>query len=205
MADIYLYAFVEDAPSQAVLYKIINHVNNERQDKFVLNSLPVITHGFGNLKRTALRFANAAKNDIWSIFVTDLDQYPSPNALCRDWFDLPCCSLLPHTMIFRVAVREIESWIIADKKGIAEFLNVSDSLFPDNPDRINDPKKLLIETIRTKCHRKKYREMLPEHGQSVGIAYNSMLADYIARLWDINRAAAHSPSLRRAIRCMKKR
>ena len=108
-------------------------------------------------------------------------------------------------MIFRVAVREIESWIIADKKGIAEFLNISDSIFPNNPDRLKDPKQLLIEIIRTKCHRKKYREMLPERGQTVGVAYNSMLGEFIAKGWDINRAAAHSPSLRRAIRCLKKR
>ena len=43
-------------------------------------------------------------------------------------------------MIFRIAVREVESWIIADKEGIAEFLNVAVANFTDLPDNISDPK-----------------------------------------------------------------
>ena len=179
MPDIYVFAFVEDAPSQAALNQMIHYVNSGRQEKFCLNSSPVITGGFGNMKKTATRFFNAAQRGIWSIFVTDLDRKSSPLELCRDWFDLPCFAMLPRSMIFRVAVHEIESWLIADKTGIASFLGISDSVFPNAPDDLDDPKKVLLDTIRSKCRKKIYRDMLPKMGQSIGIEYNHMLKKYI--------------------------
>lgn len=201
MAEIYTYAFVEDAPSQAVLDKIVDYVNSGRENHFHLNTPPVITNGAGNLKKTATRFLGAG-NRVCSIFVTDLDKANSPTSLCNDWFNLPCLRQLPDAMIFRVACHEIESWIIADKIGIANFLEVSDANFSDTPDQLDDPKQYLYDVINSKCRKKKYLDMLPRRGQAVGIEYNPMLTDFVKKAWDVEQAMSRSPSLMRAINSM---
>ncbi len=203
MADIYTFAYVEDAPSQAVLSKIIDYVNSGRNNHFHLNTPPVITNGAGNLKKKAVRFFVAER--VCSIFVTDLDNAASPAALCNDWFHLPCLGLLPQAMIFRVACREIESWIIADKTGFADFLEISEANLPDEPDQLNDPKRYLFGLIKSKCRKKKFRDMLPQKGQTVGIEYNPMLTDFIRNIWDIETAMSRSPSLMRAVNSMGSR
>lgn len=107
----------------------------------------MITRGYGNLKNTACRFLRAEKSGIWSIFVTDLDQFETVHSLCNNWFGLSCFRQLPSQMIFRIAVREVESWIIADKEGIAEFLNVAVANFTDLPDNISDPKQFILKLL----------------------------------------------------------
>ena len=61
---------------------------------------------------------------IRSIFLTDLDQKDSVQQIANEWFNIACLALLPEKFIFRIAVHEIESWIIADINGIANFLNI---------------------------------------------------------------------------------
>ena len=57
MADIYVYAYVEDEPTKAVLKKMIEYVNSYSRNRFLFcNGAPVITRGYGNLKNTACRF-----------------------------------------------------------------------------------------------------------------------------------------------------
>ena len=204
MAEIYTFAFVEDAPSQAALSKIVDYVNNGRKNHFHLNTPPVITNGSGNLRKTATRFLGAG-NKVCSIFVTDLDNAFSPTALCNDWFKLPCFGLLPKAMIFRVACHEIESWIIADKVGLANFLEISDVNFSDTPDQLADPKKSLYDVIKSKCRKKKFLDMLPQKGQAVGIEYNPMLTEFIKNTWSIEQAMSRSPSLMRAVNRMTSR
>ena len=135
MADIYVYAYVEDEPTEAVLKKMIEYVNSYSRNRFLFcNGAPVITRGYGNLKNTACRFLRAEKSGIWSIFVTDLDQFETVHSLCNNWFGLSCFRQLPSQMIFRIAVREVESWIIADKESCITVESMSDGLhIYDNP------------------------------------------------------------------------
>ena len=206
MADIYVYAYVEDEPTEAVLKKMIEYVNSYSRNRFLFcNGAPVITRGYGNLKNTACRFIRAEKSGIWSIFVTDLDQFETVHSLCNNWFGLSCFRQLPSQMIFRIAVREVESWIIADKEGIAEFLNVAVANFTDLPDNISDPKQFIFKVIRHKCRNKKYKEMLPLRGQAIGIEYNPQIVSFITNNWNIENAMNKSPSLKRAIQCFASR
>ena len=201
MADFYTFAYVEDAPAQAVLSKIVDYVNLGRENHFYLEVPPVITKGSGNLKNTAMRFLRA-KDKVHSIFFTDLDNIDSPTVLCNNWFKLPCLRMLPKSMIFRVACHEVESWIIADKTGFANFLEISDVNFPDTPDQLTDPKQYLFNVIRSKCRKKKYLDMLPQKNQKVGLEYDSMLTDFVNSKWNIEKAMMRSPSLRRAVNRM---
>lgn len=45
------------------------------------------------------------------------------------------------SMLFRVAEPEIESWIIADQTGFANFLNIKRHLVPLRPDELDDAKR----------------------------------------------------------------
>lgn len=157
MADIETFAYVEDEPTKAVLNKIISFVNNGSTNRFcVKQGFPYITRGNGKLKQKAQNFINATKNGCWAIFVTDLDQNESVNTLCQEWFSVPCFRSLPCKMIFRVAVHGVESWIIADRKNISKFFNISETNFPCDTDNLPDPKQLLFSIIRNKCRKKNF-------------------------------------------------
>ena len=207
MADFHTFAYVEDEPSQAILTKIIDYVNSQSPNRFVLQTgFPIITHGFGNLQKITQRFLSAAKKGgIRSIFLTDLDQKHSVQQIANEWFNIACLALLPDKLIFRIAVHEIESWIIADINGIANFLNVSPANFVTSPDDLDDPKQFLFNVIRSKCRSAKFKEMLPQKGQAVGIDYNPQIVSFIKEKWDIQTAMANSPSLKRAVDCFIQR
>ena len=204
MADIETFAYVEDEPTKAVLNKIISFVNNGSTNRFcVKQGFPYITRGNGKLKQKAQNFINATKNGCWAIFVTDLDQNESVNTLCQEWFSVPCFRSLPCKMIFRVAVHGVESWIIADRKNISKFFNISETNFPCDTDNLPDPKQLLFSIIRNKCRKKKFRDMLPLGNQHVGIEYNPQLVKFITENWDIEQAMRISPSLTRTVSSLR--
>ena len=208
MADFYTYAYVEDEPSQAILTKIIDYVNSQCPNRFDLHTgVPIITHGFGNLQKKTQSFLPAATKGegIRSIFLTDLDQKDSVQQIANEWFNIACLALLPEKFIFRIAVHEIESWIIADINGIANFLNISPANFVTSPDDLDDPKQFLFNVIRSKCRSAKFKEMLPQKGQAIGLDYNPQIVSFIKEKWDIQTAMANSPSLKRAVDCFIQR
>ena len=208
MADLYTYAYVEDEPSQAILAKIIEYANSQSSNRFTLHTGdPIITHGFGNLQKKTQSFLPAATKGegIRSIFLTDLDQKNSVQQIANEWFNIACLALLPEKFIFRIAVHEIESWIIADNNGIANFLNVSPVNFTTSPDDLDDPKQFLFNVIGSKCRSKKFKDMLPQKRQSVGIEYNPQIVQFIKENWDIQAAMTNSPSLKRAVDCFIQR
>ncbi len=66
-----------------------------------------------------------------------------PPALVEQW--------VPHRHedhVFRVAVKEIESWILADRAGVAAWLGVAERLLPTEPEGLPDPKRALVNVAR---------------------------------------------------------
>ena len=47
-------------------------------------------------------------------------------------------------MCFRVAVAELENWLLADRVGFAGYFGVREGQIPDASDSIDDPKALLL-------------------------------------------------------------
>ena len=108
----------------------------------------------------------------------------------------------PDLLVLSVVVRELESWILADRQGIAEFLNVSIALVPDNPESLPDPKQALINLAR-RCRKRAIRDaLLPEAGISatVGPGYAVEIQRFVAQSWDLARARAASLSLDRCLK-----
>jgi len=153
--------------------------------------------GSGYLLRTIAGFNNAAKGCPFFV-VTDLDSAPCPPELVSDWLSRP----MHPNLMFRVAVREVESWVLADRDGVSSLLGVRKSRIPTDTDSVRDPKDLLLSLARTARSSQVRRDLVPPIGslRKVGALYNSRLASFVSEQWRVERARRHSASLNRAMR-----
>lgn len=113
-------------------------------------------------------------------------------------------TLLPKpapNMLFRVAVREIESWLIADRKRFATFLGVPEHRVPTDPDTVPDPKSFVTKLARASSL-SRIREGIPPRqgsGIPVGPGYAGIIGEYASAHWRPEFAAKSSKSLARCI------
>jgi hypothetical protein len=103
--------------------------------------------------------------------------------------------------VCRFAVREVESWLLADSENLSRFLSVNATRIPIEPDVLLDPKRSMLNVARSSRKRQIREDMLPNVGSlsEVGPAYNLLLTDFVENYWDIHAASLASPSLHRAI------
>jgi len=156
--------------------------------------------GFGYLKSRIPNFLQiAARQPV--ILITDLDRAPCPLALMNEWLN---SRPKPNNLAFRIAVREIESWLLADHIGMADLMATRTSNLPSNPDSIPDPKRHLLQLAK-KAPREIREDLLPQTGaiSSQGLGYNSRMCAFARNSWSPERAAEHSPSLARARRNLR--
>jgi hypothetical protein len=107
-------------------------------------------------------------------------------------------------MSLRIAVRELEAWLLADPERISGYLGVSVAEIPTDPDSIPDPKHLIVELARKSRRRAIREDMVPivGSGQPVGPAYTSRMIEFIQNAesgWRPDVAAHNSDSLQRCI------
>jgi hypothetical protein len=148
-------------------------------------------------------YNNAGRHRPWVVLV-DLDQDAdcAPN-LCRAWI-----SEKSPKLCFRVAVREVEAWLLSDRESIARFLSVPISRVPIDPESETNPKQTMVNLAATSKRKSIREDMVPRSGsgRSVGPAYTSRLVEFIQSpesLWRPNHAANHSQSLQRCMRCLE--
>ena len=99
-------------------------------------------------------------------------------------------------MVLRIAVREVESWILADREGFHEFSGVAKDRIPNKPDTLSDPKQTLINLVKRSRNRG-IRDAIVPRGPTarIGPDYNATLRRMLAEYWSIDRAMNRSPSL----------
>jgi len=206
MPDIYCHSFVEDEPSAAVARKLVANRNAAcRTTLRFRDGYPSVKGGYGDIKRMAPAFLNMARAGQHTFILTDLDTTDCPPTLIRDWFDIPQNQpiALPPEVVFRVPVREVESWLLADRDAFARFMGISRANFDNKPDELADAKEHLLNVIAHKGRRRWHREMLPQAPTaSIGPLYNEKLCEFIRENWDPSRAADNSPSLARTIEAL---
>lgn len=123
----------------------------------------------------------------------DLDRKQCAPGLVADWLPRP-----NRHMCFRVAVRSIESWLLADE-ALASFLNVSPARLPRSPEQVEDP-KIEMRNIARRSRLRRIREGIggaPD--REFGPEYTTMLTEFAQTEWNPARAARRSDSLRRAL------
>lgn len=164
--------------------------------------------GFAYLKQKILAFNQAARIRPYLV-VTDLDKAECPPDLIEKWF---ACQLADYqsrkhaNLLFCVAVREIESWILADRAGFARFLGISADLMPPQPEQIADPKLILTQLAKRSRHRQTREDIVPGAGSifPTGLGYTERLASFIYDRWSIETACRSSPSLQRTFTLLKR-
>jgi hypothetical protein len=180
---------VEDPLSEAVVRRVLQQAGV----KYAVGSC-YRPGGFGYIKKKIGAFNHAAKHSPFFV-LTDLDKTDCAPALIRAWLRED-----PHpNLLFRVAVREVESWLLADAIGFAGFLGINVRNIPENPDEIVDPKRKLIDLARTSRRREPRDSIIPRRGSTakVGPDYNGRLTAFVAKSWNLTEAAKRSGSLRR--------
>jgi hypothetical protein len=110
--------------------------------------------GVGYIKENARRFNNAIDDRPLLVLVDFMDtKMRCPAAVMPEWIDHPSPRL-----VFRCVVREVESWLMADSDGLAEFLGISPKHLRTDPETIADPKRRLLE-IAANSKSKKLTEL----------------------------------------------
>jgi len=187
-----VFCAAEDSLSYVVVEKMIRDekpgVDTKRLDARI--------GGSGALRRNLSKYIDLSKRKR-VVVVTDLDDALCAPQIINDWFGGAAC---PNGLTFRVAVREIESWILADRSGIAEWMQIPLARVPVAVDDEPDPKKSMIDLARRAKNSDVRRHLPPNPGARVGTGYNALLAGFVNENWDVTRAKINSPSLEKAHR-----
>jgi hypothetical protein len=137
-------------------------------------------------------YRHAARHARWFVLV-DLDRDSCAPALRDEWgVDGGVKGLC-----FRVAVRSVESWLLADRERLARFLGVARTRIPLDPDGLSDAKQTLINAARRSTRGTIRDAIVPGPNARVGRLYTSTLGRFVDEHWDPVRAAESSPSLAR--------
>jgi len=180
----------EDELSEVTLFKILAEI-----DRYAVGTA-YRRGGFGYLRRT-IHGWNSAARSIPFIVLTDLDALKCPAELVTSWL----ASDKHPNLLFRVAVREVESWLLADPENLSEFLAVPEGHVPPDPDTLKDPKANLVKLAQTSRSKVIRDRIVPRRGSTAkqGPDYNGCLGLFVRDCWDLNSACENSPSLARTV------
>lgn len=178
---------VEDSLSEIVLRRLINH---RRRDLIVGTRYPLRPlpggpqnpqnkkerrglSGYGQIKVLLPAFNKAAQKGQPCIVLTDLDVHVScPGQLLPLWL---CGTAVSRNLLFRIAVKEVEAWLLADRKNLADFLEVDETMVP----RLGSTAE-------------------------VGRCFERSLIGFVHDRWDVNEAAKNSESLKKALKALSR-
>ncbi|HWO17978.1 MAG TPA: hypothetical protein VNO30_04360 [Kofleriaceae bacterium] len=144
-------------------------------------------------------YARTARTIPWLI-LRDLDHdAPCPGRLIENL--IPDC---PPLLVLRIAVRAIESWLLADDIGIADYLGVPHVKVPRQPEQLDSPKMEMVNLARYSRLPAVRRDMVPEEGggRIAGKAYTQRLVTFAREHWNLERARGRSSSLDRSIHAL---
>lgn len=107
-------------------------------------------------------------------------------------------------MRFRIAVRAIEAWLMADKEKMGDFLAVSPFKLPSYPELETNPKETLISIARHSRSSSIREDIVPRQGSGakIGPLYVARLNEFTEKHWRPEVAAQCSDSLLRCIRAL---
>jgi hypothetical protein len=105
-------------------------------------------------------------------------------------------------MAFRIAVRSVEAWLMADAEALAGFLKITRGRVPADPEKLPDPKAEMVRLGSNSRSRLIREDMVPRLGSGAtqGPGYAPLLAEFAERHWRPRIAATVSDSLDRCLR-----
>lgn len=153
--------------------------------------------GCGYIEKKIQQFNSTAHHINYLALVDFMDtKLNCPPEVISNW--------LPHQrpkMLFRVVVREIESWLLADRSNLAKFLKINVAMLPLDPEQISDPKLSLVNLARKSKSARIREALVPTAGSTAheGKLYSSEMKTFITELWDIESARKTARSLDKAL------
>ena len=194
---------VEDDPSEAVAIKLINQ---EKNNNCKVRELGGSGRGYPSIFKRLDEYNETSKDSGEPVIIfIDLDNIRcAPRLLGNLQKSHPIKDRQPPNKFqIRIAVREVESWLLADKQGMETYFGISQNAIHPSPEKLRDPKQELLNLIKGKAKAKFKRAMLPKGKGTIGTGYNDYLVDFINTVWDSTRACANADSLVRAIKRIK--
>lgn len=180
----------EDELSEAVARRLVAEVQPALEVSQTLRR-----NGFGYLRSRMSNWCELARFQP-ILLLTDLDRVACPVELLRQWRG---ALVMPNDLLLRVAVREVEAWLLADQPAMRALLGERGKL-PVEPDVLADPKATLLQLAARYASRDVRADLVQQNGAmaSQGIGYNARLVQWVQNQWEPGRAADSSPSLHRA-------
>ncbi len=179
----------EDELSEAIALRLISELKRPHHLTHTLRR-----NGFGYLQSKMDSWCQMAEHQIMLV-LTDLDRSNCLVEFRDQWLT---GRPLPTSLIFRIAVREVESWVLADHQALRELVGKK-GVLPTQPDTLPDPKHALLGLGKTAPKSVRYDLIRTIDGQlRQGVGYNARLTRWINTAWSPERAAERSPSLARA-------
>lgn len=187
-------AAVEGNLDEAVVRKLILDAGARPGSVYGKNGKPALLNKIGG-------YNNAARHGPWFVLAdlnSDADCAPPVR---QEWLASPAPRLC-----FRVAVRQVEAWLMADAETLAAHLSVARSRIPAAPEALDNSKIAMVNLARRSRRSDIRTDMVPREGsgRSVGPAYSSRLIEYVERDWRPRTAANRSESLKRAMACLRR-
>jgi hypothetical protein len=153
--------------------------------------------GKGGLDKRVAGYRQAALHGRTMFVLRDLDH------------DAPCAPALLRGLnmttggpfCLRIAVREAEAWLIADRERLSDFLHLRPGSLPDTPEALDDPKAVLVAAARL-SYSKPVRigfTARPGSGRPEGPDYPEHIERFTRLHWHPEHAATRADSLARAI------
>ncbi len=191
---IHLILIVEDQLSNIVARKILEET---RENYEVVNYM---TWNKDEIKKKIKNINRAASGYVYFVLTDQDTKDRCPRDAIRE---LP--GPVNQNLLYRFAVMEVESWVMADRKSISNFLSVPVNRIPINTDTIVNPKEHLINLARKSRSNTIRNDIAPRNNSTskVGPDYNGRLGQFVLEHWDVRTASQCSPSLRRTFRKLK--
>jgi hypothetical protein len=182
---------VEDDLSQGVVQKLLQTARPDCQVHVAR-----ILSGSGQIRRNILALNNACRSHP-QLVLTDLDLIACPPVLLAEWMG----ARVRHAHLwFRIAVREVEAWLLAHREAVSVFFDIQINLVPHNPEQLRDPKQSVVSLARYSPLRKRKLAIVPIGTATQGPDYNAELLKFVWGGWEPGEARRSSPSLDQAMR-----
>ena len=159
-----------------------------------------IKYGKSKLDPCLGGYNEAARHSPWLV-LRDLDR------------DAPCAPTLVNALIaspavgmcIRIPTPCLESWFLADRGALAQFLSIPATRITRNPDALEDAKLEMVNLARRSRSVSVRADMVPVAGLSskVGPAYSGRMIEFASNHWDPDRAARSSQSLARCLAALR--
>lgn len=162
------------------------------EDVGLVASIKLRKNGNGYLRSSMHKFAAMADQQP-VLVITDLDTMHTPSQLMGRWLNNLS---KPRNLLFHVAVREVEAWLLADHTGIKKLLGGKIGKVTSEPELLSNPKASLL-ALAARAPRNLREDLVGERNSMAaqGLGYNAVLSEFVKNVWRPDEASERSPSL----------